>query len=86
VSGREDDLLASESGCNFYFLRAFLAPGFALVGAALGLGLGFALVSEALALVSATLGMSPMIVFTGHTEKTGHFLQPIAIAIGQRVI
>jgi hypothetical protein len=32
------------------------------------------------------LGMSPMIVFTGHTEKIGHFLQPIAIAIGQRVI
>ncbi|WP_175498207.1 hypothetical protein [Dokdonella immobilis] len=31
-------------------------------------------------------GTSPMTLFTGHTEKIGHFLQPTARAIGQSVI
>ncbi len=39
-----------------------------------------------LALDSASFGKSPIMVFRGHTETTGHFLQPETSAIGQSVI
>jgi hypothetical protein len=35
---------------------------------------------------SLVLGASPIADFKGQTEKTGHFLQPTAIAIGQSVM
>ena len=39
-----------------------------------------------LAFTACALGTSPITDLTGHTLKTGHFLQPTAMAMGHRVI
>jgi len=77
-------------------LAARLAPDFA-AGLAADLAAGLApdltpdltpafAPGEALLLGSACLGMSPMMLLTGHTENAGHFLQPTTRAMGHRVM
>jgi hypothetical protein len=48
----------------------------------------FALAAAFLAsgLLASGLGLSPITLLTGHTLKTGHFWQPIAMAMGHRVM
>ncbi|WP_461502287.1 hypothetical protein [Rhodoferax sp.] len=55
--------------------------------AALAAGLAAGLAADlAAGLTSGALGMSPSDVLTGQILKTGHFLQPTAMAMGQIVI
>ena len=63
-------------GCCFgYYLaaRGFAAAAVLALGRACGAGAGAA-------------GMSPIKPLTGQILKMGHFLQPTAMAIGQRVM
>lgn len=69
---------AANSLPGYFFLRAAAARDFIL---ALGLGLGL----EGSA-GSAAFGWSPIIPFSGHILKAGHFRQPATMAIGQTVM
>jgi hypothetical protein len=60
-----------------YFRRFLCVLPDLVAGFATGFGAG---------LVSAALGISPSTDLTGQILKTGHFLQPTAMAMGQMVM